>query len=98
MPVKGRRRKAKPRQVFDSFPDNGLRPAKWLRPRADETFAQYLVRIDCPGYVDPVFIMAIKEGYGTGDPQQQEYLQRLTDVIDTLYELREKLNRAWPNT
>jgi len=87
MPKTGRGRKAKPRVVYDAYQEAPAHP----RPRADETFAQFLVRLE--GGHDPLLELLIKTGYG--EPSQREYLERLRGIFDDLYLIREKLSKKW---
>ncbi len=88
MPVKGNRRLAKPRDVWDAYHDKPLN----LKPRPFETFEQYLERL--VGHDDPLLRLLIAEGYGK--PTRYEYLNRLTLLRQVLGETHNALYELWP--
>jgi hypothetical protein len=88
MPKIGRERKAKVAKVFKAFLEETPCPA----PTPHESFTSYEKRIST--FDDPFLKMLVAEGYG--EPSQQEYLRRLSDIADMLYQVRNELEAMWP--
>ena len=91
MPIIGRHRKAKPKDVFEALKD---RLDTATRPGRHESFAEYLVRC-VPEPHDPVLVMLIE--LGRDEPSRLEYLQRLAEVRESLYSVTDELNTLWPD-
>ncbi len=88
MPIAGRSKKAYPHAVRDAL----LQYLPGMpRPHKTESFKDYAKRVKGRDvFFD--FLMA----NGEDGPDQREYLCRLEEVADLLYQLRKKLDEAWP--
>ena len=89
MPVIGQNRKAKPCHVFEAMKDRlDVSP----RPRKYETFAEYLARIDCQPR-DPILILLVE--LGCGEPDRREYMRRISDLRESIYQFTSELDALW---
>ncbi len=91
MPVKGLNKKAKPKDVCTAYLAACPELRVYPKPCKSETFAQFLLRLD--GSQDCFLRLLIEEGYG--EPSQREYLDRLKQIAEELYQLRLHLGDAW---
>jgi hypothetical protein len=92
MPIVGRNRKARVRDVWDAC---WYKPST-LRPKMNETFEAFHSRLlaNCE---DLDFALSLLLLLGEDEPSQREYLYRLSCVRDLLGRCDQKLCTLWPN-
>jgi hypothetical protein len=98
MPIVGRNRRAKPRDVWEVFRD------EWARsfidvfpvPKPSESFNSYLKRLDWKEEV--IFFAMIAAGCTKDDSPvtQREFLSFLDDMSEALNKVRFGLHARWP--
>jgi hypothetical protein len=87
---KGRQLLAKPVHVHQAYPGREDEPI----PKQYEKFIDYHNRTQETKVHDSVFNMLIELGFG--EPNQHEYLRRLGEVRNLLYQVENELQALWP--
>jgi hypothetical protein len=93
MGIVGRNRKAKPLHLYKALLKGGMWPPNLHpKPTPTETFEQFGIRLK--GSDDYVLKALIR--LGDGEPNQREYLDRLSELREILHQLDAELHEDWP--